>query len=86
MSAARRDIIEEYEGACALAGLHAGQIDIATFAIINGVLATQAHLLDCLVTGRPAESEGREYLKTVALVEDCYRLAETCHPGATSKL
>ena len=42
VSAARRDIIEEYEGACALAGLHAGQIDIATFAIINGVLATQA--------------------------------------------
>lgn len=42
VSAARRDIIEEYEGACAQAGLHAGHIDIATFAIINGVLATQA--------------------------------------------
>jgi Tfp pilus assembly PilM family ATPase len=42
VSAARRDIVEEYEGACAQAGLHAGHIDIATFAIINGVLATQA--------------------------------------------
>lgn len=42
VAAARRDIIEEYEGACAQAGLHAGLIDIATFAIINGVLARQA--------------------------------------------
>jgi predicted dehydrogenase len=41
----------------------------------DSVLATQAHLLDCLITGRPSESDGREYLKTVALVEDCYRLA-----------
>lgn len=41
----------------------------------DSVLATQEHLLDCLRTGRPCESEGREYLKTVALVEDCYRLA-----------
>jgi predicted dehydrogenase len=43
----------------------------------DSVLATQLHLLDCLVTGQPSESEGREYLKTVALVEDCYRLAPT---------
>jgi predicted dehydrogenase len=41
----------------------------------DSVFATQQHLLDCLRTGQPGESEGREYLKTAALVEDCYRLA-----------
>ena len=40
VSTARRDIIEEYEGACAQAGLHAGLVDIATFSIINGVLGS----------------------------------------------
>lgn len=39
----------------------------------DSVLATQAHLLDCLRTGRMSESDGRDYLKTVALVEACYR-------------
>jgi len=43
----------------------------------DSVLATQQHLLDCLTTGCPSESEGRDYLKTVVLVEDCYRLAPT---------
>ena len=52
----------------------------------DSVLATQAHLLDCLITGCPGESEGREYLANVVLVEDCYRLAETCQPNATSRL
>ena len=41
----------------------------------DSVLATQEHLLESLRTGRPSESDGREYLKTVALVEDCYGLA-----------
>jgi predicted dehydrogenase len=41
----------------------------------DSVLATQQHLLDCIRTGLPCESEGREYLKTVALVEDCYVLS-----------
>jgi Tfp pilus assembly PilM family ATPase len=42
VSTARRDIIEEYEGACAQAGLHAGLVDIATFSLINGVLGSGA--------------------------------------------
>src|SRR6185436_20681955 len=37
----------------------------------------QRHLWDCLRTGEPSESDGRSYLKTVAPVEDCYRLAPT---------
>ena len=41
----------------------------------DSVLATQRHLLDSLGTGRPSESDGRDYLKTVALVWDCYRIA-----------
>ncbi len=38
----------------------------------DSVLATQQHLLACLRDNRPAESEGRDYLKTVALVDACY--------------
>lgn len=41
----------------------------------DSVLGTQQHFLECLVSGQPCESDGREYLKTAALVEDCYRLA-----------
>ena len=41
----------------------------------DSVFATQQHFLDCLCTGLPSESDGRDYLKTVVLVEDCYRLA-----------
>jgi predicted dehydrogenase len=42
----------------------------------DSVRAVQEHFLNCLRTGNAAESEGREYLKTVALVEACYRSAE----------
>ena len=38
----------------------------------DSVYATQAHLFDALQSGVPAESEGRDYLRTVALVEACY--------------
>ena len=43
----------------------------------DSVLATQSHLLECLRTGSRSESDGREYLKTVALVEACYRSNQT---------
>jgi Tfp pilus assembly PilM family ATPase len=39
VSLARRNIIEEYEGLCAEAGAHAGIVDLATFNVINAVLA-----------------------------------------------
>jgi predicted dehydrogenase len=41
----------------------------------DSVYATQAHLIDGLQTGAPTESEGRDYLRTVALVEACYDIA-----------
>jgi len=39
VSLARRAIIEEYESICAEAGAHAGVVDLATFNVINAVLA-----------------------------------------------
>jgi Tfp pilus assembly PilM family ATPase len=39
VSLARRDVVQEYEALCAEAGAHAGLIDLATFNVINAVLA-----------------------------------------------
>ena len=39
VSLARRAVIEEYESICAEAGAHAGVVDLATFNVINAVLA-----------------------------------------------
>ena len=39
VSIARRAVIEEYEAVCAEAGAHAGVVDLATFCVINAVLA-----------------------------------------------
>jgi predicted dehydrogenase len=41
----------------------------------DSVRATQQHFVDCLRSGEPFESEGREYLKTFAAVEAAYRSA-----------
>jgi type IV pilus assembly protein PilM len=37
---ARRDVIEEYEKACAAAGVYAGLVDLATFSVVNLFLAS----------------------------------------------
>ena len=39
VAAARRDLVAEYESACAAAGAHAGLVDLATFNLINLQLA-----------------------------------------------
>jgi type IV pilus assembly protein PilM len=39
---ARADVVGQYEAACAHAGVHAGLIDLATFSMINAVLAADA--------------------------------------------
>jgi Tfp pilus assembly PilM family ATPase len=36
---ARRDVVREYEDVCASVGTHAGLVDIATFNVVNAVLA-----------------------------------------------
>ena len=42
VSLARRDVVEEYESLCAEAGAHAGIVDLATFNVVNVVLAASA--------------------------------------------
>jgi len=42
VTVARSDVIAQYEAACAQAGVHAGLVDLATFSMINGVLAGTA--------------------------------------------
>lgn len=43
----------------------------------DSVRAFQQHAADCLSTGARCESEGRDYLRTVAAVLACYESAET---------
>jgi Tfp pilus assembly PilM family ATPase len=40
--AARRDVVTEYEDVCATAGVHAGLIELSTFAVLNLALANAA--------------------------------------------
>jgi Tfp pilus assembly PilM family ATPase len=42
VSLARADVVQQYERACEIAGAHAGLVDLATFGVINGILASQA--------------------------------------------
>jgi type IV pilus assembly protein PilM len=42
VSLARRQVVEEYEAVCSDAGAHAGVVDLATFNVINAVLASPA--------------------------------------------
>ena len=51
----------------------------------DSVKATNEHLAGCLGSGKACESEGREYLKTVALVEACYESARTGKPVEPTK-
>jgi Tfp pilus assembly PilM family ATPase len=39
---AREDVVRQYEQACAMAGAHAGIVDLATFGVLNSVLASGA--------------------------------------------
>lgn len=39
VSLAREDVIRQYEQACAMAGAHAGIVDLSTFCVLNGVVA-----------------------------------------------
>lgn len=43
----------------------------------DSVKAFQHHAVSCLLSGEGAESEGGDYLKTVAAVEACYRSSES---------
>ncbi|HWF83375.1 MAG TPA: pilus assembly protein PilM [Vicinamibacterales bacterium] len=49
VSAARRDVVQEYEDLCAAAGAHAGIVDLATLNVINAVLAGSPPAADWLL-------------------------------------
>jgi Tfp pilus assembly PilM family ATPase len=44
VAVARRDLVREYEAACEAAGAHAGLVDLATFGLVNAVLASEQRL------------------------------------------
>ena len=50
---ARADVVHQYEQACLMAGLHAGLVDLATFSVINSILASSA-----APAGDPSTSSG----------------------------
>lgn len=56
VSVARRDIVEEYEGVCADAGAHAGLVDLATFNVVNAVLAGTAGAGDSSTRSGPSQA------------------------------
>jgi Tfp pilus assembly PilM family ATPase len=50
VSVARRSVVEEYEGLCAGAGIHPGIVDLATFNVVNAILAGgHRHIADWLL-------------------------------------
>jgi Tfp pilus assembly PilM family ATPase len=78
VSLARRDIIQEYEGLCAEAGAHAGLVDLATFNVINAVLAgSAAPAADWLLVNVAADSASIALLRGPYLIFFRNRTAET---------
>jgi Tfp pilus assembly PilM family ATPase len=78
VSLARRDIIQEYEGLCAEAGAHAGLVDLATFNVINAVLAgSAAPAADWLLVNVAADSASIALLRGPHLIFFRNRTAET---------
>ncbi len=54
VSIARREVVEEYEGACLAAGTQAGIVDLATFNVANAVLSGHAPVGDWLLVNANA--------------------------------
>jgi type IV pilus assembly protein PilM len=74
---ARRDIVREYEAACEEAGAHAGVVDLATFNVINAVLAgSQLPADDWLLVHVTQEDATMAILRGDALVFFRNRAAE----------
>lgn len=44
VAVARTDLVREYEAACEAAGAHPGLVDLATFGLVNAVLASEQRL------------------------------------------
>ena len=66
---ARRDVIRQYEDVCAAAGAHAGIVDLASFNVINAVLAGQSRPeRDWLLVSTTRESRTLAIMRGDALV------------------
>jgi Tfp pilus assembly PilM family ATPase len=71
VSLARRSVIEEYERLCAQAGAYAGLVDLATFNVINAVLAARLSGTG----GAAASATGREDWLLVNVASDSASIA-----------
>jgi len=78
VSIARRDIIEGYESVCAEVGAHAGIVDLATFNVINTVIAgSEAAAGDWLVVNVAADYASIAILRGEDLIFFRNRSSET---------
>ncbi len=78
VSLARRDIVAEYQAVCADAGAHAGIVDIATFNVINAVLAgSTAPADDWLLVNMAADSASLAILRGPHVIFFRNRAADT---------
>ena len=78
VSLARRDVVEEYESLCAEAGAHAGIVDLATFNVVNVVLAGSApSMVDWLLVNVAPDYASIAILRGEHLIFFRNRSAET---------
>jgi type IV pilus assembly protein PilM len=78
VSLARRDVVQEYEGLCAEAGVHAGLVDLASFNVINAVLAgAGAPTADWLLVNVAADYASIALLRGPYLIFFRNRVADT---------
>jgi type IV pilus assembly protein PilM len=78
VSLARRQVIEEYEGICSDAGAHAGVVDLATFNVINAVLASpSAPAGDWLLVNVAADYASISIVRSTHLIFFRNRAADT---------
>ena len=81
VSVARRDVIEEYEQVAAAEGAHAGIVNLATFNVVNAVLAGSSSRLpptgDCLVVHVAADYATLVVLRGPHVILFRNRTAET---------
>jgi len=78
VSLARRSVVEEYEKLCAEAGAHAGIVDLATFNVINAVLASSgAPQSDWLLVNVAADYASIAILRGASLIFFRNRAADT---------
>ena len=66
---ARRDVVRQYEDVCAAAGMHAGIVDLASFNVINAVLAGRSRPdADWLLVNTTRESQTLAIMRGDALM------------------